>query len=321
MDTIDYFPIEVEQTCWNNARELLTDIRYQVFVEEQKVCIDEEIDENDPNAIHWLAYGPKDVPMATGRLLADGSIGRMAVLKAYRNRGVGASLMRHIIRYALEQSMNQLVLNAQVQAIPFYERFGFVIDGNEFIDAGIPHRPMVLNLHFYRDNTPQQPLPHIAESDRQIINLEGLDQFVEQVGLLVQRARRDIRILSHQLAIYNHSGVCDAIHSFARSHPHTRIRILVKDIPYVINHPNKLHELGQRLSSKIQIRKFFSKENCPHHEFVLIDRAGVLYQQEPERYVGYAIAHAPMEVVTLVDEFDELWEQGFIDPELRRLTI
>ncbi len=321
MDTTDYFPIEVEQTCWNNARELLTGIRYQVFVEEQKVSIDEEIDDQDPSAIHWLAYGPKDSPIATGRLLTNGQVGRMAVLKPYRKRGVGASLMRNIIRYALEKSMNQLVLNAQVQAIPFYERFGFMAEGDEFIDAGIPHRHMVLNLDLYRDNSPKQPLPQITEDDRQMVNLEGIDEFIQQAGLLVNRARRDIRIFSHQLSIYNDSELSNAIHSFATSHPHARIRVLVKDIRYVINHPNKLHDLSRRLSSKIQIRKFFSKENCLHHEFVLIDRASILYQQEPERYVGYSIAHAPMDAVTLADEFDVLWEQGIVDPELRRLHL
>ena len=99
METVDFFPIEVEQTSWQNSNVQLKAIRHQVFVDEQHVPIEEEIDEHDPVAMHWLAYGPDDIPMATARMLPDGQIGRMAVLKDYRQLGVGSALMRKMIKY------------------------------------------------------------------------------------------------------------------------------------------------------------------------------------------------------------------------------
>ena len=69
------------------------------------------------------------------------------------------------------------------------------------------------------------------------------------------------------------------------------------------------------------MRKFNSLEPCLHREFLLIDKSGILYKQEPERFIGYAVSYAPLEAIELVEEFDNHWEQGEVDPELRRLHI
>ncbi len=323
METVEFFPIEVERTCWDVSREILTDIRHKVFVEEQHVPVDEEIDEHDVNAVHWLAYGPNDRPMATSRMLSDGCIGRMAVLKEYRERGVGSALMRKMIRYAVREGMEQIFLNAQIKAIPFYEGFGFTAQGDPFMDAGIPHKTMSLNLSPYRDNSPQPISREIAEEERQRKSIEGVESFSDQAVMLVNRAHREIRIFSHRLepAMYSNGQFCDAVYAFATSHPLARVKILVKDIFYVVNHSNLLHDLCLRLPSRIQIRKLQTKESCLHTEFLLVDRAGILYKQEPERFVGYVVEYSPLEAIELVNEFDNLWEQGELDPELRRLHI
>ncbi|MBQ0712706.1 MAG: GNAT family N-acetyltransferase [Porticoccus sp.] len=323
METVEYFPIEVERTSWEVSSDVLTDIRHKVFVEEQKVRVDEEIDEHDPHAVHWLAYGPNDKPMATGRMLPDGHIGRMAVLKEYRERSVGSSLMRKIIRYAIREGLEQVFLYAQIKAVPFYEGFGFIAQDDPFMDAGIPHKTMVLKLHHYRDNSPQRPLPEITDDDRERVSLDGAESFRDQAVMLVNRAHREIRIFSASLApeVYSNGQFCDALYAFATSHPLARVRILVKNIPHLIQHTNKLQALCHRLPSRLQMRKFQSQEECLHTEFLLIDKTGILYSQEPERFIGYAAAHAPLESVELMQEFDNLWEQGELDPELRRLHI
>lgn len=323
METVDYFPIEVEQTSWQTSSKILTAIRHQVFVDEQQVPESEEIDEYDATALHWLAYGPNDEVMATGRMLTDGQVGRMAVLNEFRQQGVGSSLMRNMIRYAVMAGMKQLSLNAQIKAIPFYEGFGFIAQGNPFMDAGISHKYMYLNLHIYIDRSSQPTLVEITEEERQRTSIEGVEAFLNQAETLIQRAHREIRIFSHRLepSLYSNNQICDAIYTFATSHPMARVRILVKDIHSVINHPNLLHELCHRLPSRIELKKFHSKEPCLHTEFMLIDRAGILYKQEPERFVGYATEHVPMEASALAEEFDSLWDQGKTDPELRRLNI
>jgi len=112
-----------------------------VFVHEQSVPPDLEWDGEDANALHFLAL-ENGTPIATARLLPDGKIGRMAVLSAYRSEGVGSRLLAFIETVAREQSMKRLTLNSQTQAIPFYQKAGYRVFGDEFMDAGIPHFQM-----------------------------------------------------------------------------------------------------------------------------------------------------------------------------------
>ena len=323
METVDYFPIEIERTSWQISSEALTAIRYQVFVDEQQVPKSEEIDDEDVNAIHWLAYGPDDIAMATSRMLSNGHVGRMAVLKEFRNQGVGSSLMRHMIRYAITEGIDQLLLNAQIKAIPFYENFGFATEGEPFMDAGIPHKIMRLDLHNYIDHLPQSVLPEISDEDRLRNSIDDVETFRDYAEKLIQRAQREIRIFSQRLdaALYSNDQFCDAIYNFATNHPSAQVKVIVKDLFHVINHPNQFHELCRRLPSRIQIKKLDSKEDCLHSEFMVTDKAGLLYKQEPERYVGYASLHTPMEAAALVEDFEALWSEGKVDPELRRLYI
>lgn len=124
-------------------------IRFDVFVREQRVPADEEIDAIDETADHALVVDAADRPWATGRTFADPSdpeawrIGRMAVLRPARGRGAGRVLLLHLMGRALAfPGCRCLVLSAQTHAIPFYARFGFEPEGPEYLDAGIPHRTM-----------------------------------------------------------------------------------------------------------------------------------------------------------------------------------
>ncbi|MDO6459745.1 GNAT family N-acetyltransferase [Granulosicoccaceae sp. 1_MG-2023] len=136
---------QIRITDWDTDREALSAIRMTVFVDEQKVPEELELDEEDADAVHALALDG-DLPVGTARLLPDGRIGRMAVLKSHRGSGVGAALLRALIDLAAQRGHHELVLNAQLQAIGFYEHLGFCAYGGEFDDAGIPHRAMRLKL-------------------------------------------------------------------------------------------------------------------------------------------------------------------------------
>ena len=80
--------------------------------------------------------------IATGRLLPDGHIGRMAVLKSWRGRGIGAAVLNELVKAALNRGHGQVALSAQVHAVPFYRAHGFVPVGEEYLEAGIPHQAM-----------------------------------------------------------------------------------------------------------------------------------------------------------------------------------
>lgn len=127
---------------WDEARERARAIRYSVFVEEQGVPVELEWDDMDAPSWHALAFAADGTPVATGRLLPDGHIGRMAVLKVARGTGVGARVLDALMAKAAELGYPALILNAQTHAAPFYARVGFEQVGEEFEEAGIPHVEM-----------------------------------------------------------------------------------------------------------------------------------------------------------------------------------
>lgn len=132
----------IVHTDWQQHQAEIKHIRLKVFVEEQQVPIDQEWEGNDDIYHYVLALDNTNQAIATGRIGADGHIGRMAVLKPWRNNGVGRAMIKALVNYAQKQNLNRVVLNAQSSAIAFYEKQGFVIISDEFMDAGIPHKTM-----------------------------------------------------------------------------------------------------------------------------------------------------------------------------------
>ena len=121
-------------------------VRMQVFVDEQQVPPWEEVDEFDESALHFVAESG-GVIVGTARLVerpdGTGKIGRVAVVKEARGIGAGKALMEAVIVEGFRRC-HTLTLDAQLYVIPFYERLGFVAEGEVFLDAGIEHRRMVL---------------------------------------------------------------------------------------------------------------------------------------------------------------------------------
>jgi predicted GNAT family N-acyltransferase len=136
--------LRVDLGAWEAMRVRAVPVRYAVFVEEQKVPADIELDEFDPLSLHALAIDRQGRVVGTGRLLPDGQIGRMAVLREARGRGVGSALLQALMQAARARGDLEIALSAQTHAIPFYVRFGFIAEGGEYDDAGIPHRRMRL---------------------------------------------------------------------------------------------------------------------------------------------------------------------------------
>jgi predicted GNAT family N-acyltransferase len=134
----------VEIADWERDQATLRSIREAVFVVEQNVPADLEWDGVDQDCLHVIAYTNDRSAVGTGRLLGDGHIGRLAVLAPWRGRGAGSALLLKLIGIANMRGIDSIALNAQTHALAFYERFGFIAEGDDFDDAGIPHRHMVL---------------------------------------------------------------------------------------------------------------------------------------------------------------------------------
>jgi predicted GNAT family N-acyltransferase len=137
--------LEVRLLDWQSAQREAKRIRFTVFVEEQGVPAELEMDDMDAKCIHALAYddGPA---IATGRLLPDGHIGRMAVLKEWRGRGAGRAILRRLIETARARGDREVLLSSQVHATGFYQAEGFAPEGAVYEEAGIPHQAMRLVL-------------------------------------------------------------------------------------------------------------------------------------------------------------------------------
>lgn len=123
-------------------------IRYTVFVREQGVPLHEEVDARDAEAYHLVAWRG-GAAVGTGRLVVEGEegiIGRMAVLPEARGQGVGAALLQGLLAEARRRGLRRVRLAAQLHARGFYARFGFVASGPYFLDAGIEHQRMALDL-------------------------------------------------------------------------------------------------------------------------------------------------------------------------------
>ena len=134
--------IHVRVADWQKDNAELRRIREAVFINEQQVPPELEWDSDDTDAVHFLAF-EGDFPIGTARLLGDGHIGRVSVLKDWRGLKVGESLMKAVFEEAEKRGLTQQMLSAQVHATAFYQQLGFKIVSEEFLEAGIPHVDMV----------------------------------------------------------------------------------------------------------------------------------------------------------------------------------
>lgn len=148
----------IREANWQTDGKQLSNIRRLVFIVEQDVPQEEEWDGRDEESWHWIATDVSDVPIGTARLLPDGQIGRMAVLSQHRKFGIGAALLEQAVEKARHLGFQQVYLNAQTHALGFYERCGFTAEGDEFMEAGIPHMRMIQDLSPPVDNVQRKSL-------------------------------------------------------------------------------------------------------------------------------------------------------------------
>lgn len=135
--------IQIMAGTWLELQQDAKSIREQVFIVEQHIAPDDEWDELDAVSTHFVLYQDQQA-LATARLLADNSIGRVAVLKSARGQGLGETLMRYVMDYAKQQGRLSVHLSSQVHAMAFYQRLGFIAEGTEYLDCNIPHMRMRL---------------------------------------------------------------------------------------------------------------------------------------------------------------------------------
>lgn len=139
-------PFTVHLISWHDGEPLLRSIRDKVFIQEQSVPAELEWDGQDAGSYHALALSANGEAVGCGRITPTGHIGRVAVLPEWRGIRIGTAILEILVDYARAQHYAKVELNAQVQAIELYQKFGFEVKGKEFMEANIPHRKMTLLL-------------------------------------------------------------------------------------------------------------------------------------------------------------------------------
>ncbi len=140
------FRVKVVLGDWRMLGREAAAVRQEVFVREQGVPVDLDMDQNDAEALHAVARGPEGLAVATARLLDDGHIGRLAVLRPWRRQGVGGLMLQTLLEVARERGLDRVRLSAQVHARGFYEAAGFQTYGEPYLDAGMAHIGMLRHL-------------------------------------------------------------------------------------------------------------------------------------------------------------------------------
>jgi len=140
--------LKIEIVKWIDGHVSLSMIREKVFIEEQKVTPQLEWDGLDEEAIHFLAYqDEKAIGCARAFVIENHmQLGRMAVLKEYRDEGIGSALIEKAITTAKLNQFSAIYISAQCNAIDFYKKFGFEVISDIYLDADIPHRDMKLEF-------------------------------------------------------------------------------------------------------------------------------------------------------------------------------
>lgn len=138
--------VEIIEGCWADLEPQLKQVRTEVFIEEQHVPAYIEWDELDAEAIHLLALDEKNQPVGCARILRHGRVGRMAVAKHWRGSGLGKALLVKAIEICRRLNMPKINISSQTHAIKFYEKAGFVVTSEAYIDANIWHVDMALTL-------------------------------------------------------------------------------------------------------------------------------------------------------------------------------
>ena len=133
----------IEQLAWHSPKQaLLKEVRVQVFIREQHVPLAIEWDEHDADAIHLLALDQAGKAIACARILKIGRVGRMAVLREWRGKGLGLALLEKAITICQSLGMQSIAISSQTHAIAFYQKAGFIVTSEAYIDANIWHVDM-----------------------------------------------------------------------------------------------------------------------------------------------------------------------------------
>ena len=284
----------VEPVEFASVAEDLRKVRSTVFVAEQNVPVDLEWDGSDAGCHHVIARDASGAPIGTGRLSPDRRIGRMAVLREWRGRGVGDALLRTLLEQAASLGWTEVSLHAQVSAESFYVRHGFVPRGERFEEAGIQHQDMW----------------------RALGGSTAIDQRDAAVAIttaLAGQARRALDIHTRDLdpELLDAPQVLEALRRLATRQGPVEIRVLLHDAAAPQRALAPLLPLAQRLPSVFAFREVHDPvDRAWPCAFIANDAGGWYFRPRAERLLGEARLDDPARARQLREEFDRAWNHA-----------
>lgn len=296
---------QVAVVAYPLQHEALHAVRHRVFVDEQQVPAALEIDALDPLSVHVLARDAAGTPIGAGRLTPDGRIGRMAVLAAWRGRGVGEALLLALVAAAQAAGWPQLTLHAQLPARVFYSRQGFLPEGEVFDEAGIAHQQMRRRL----DGASR---------------ITCAEEAVAITTALVHRARRQLWIHSRQLdpGVLDAAPVLEALRRFGSARRDKQAWLIVHDAEAIPQAGSPLLGLLQRLPSVFRVRQVSDPVDRALASACLLNDAGDYYfRLSGLRVDGEAALALPARCRPLQDGLQRVWERSRDCSELRAIGL
>lgn len=316
----------LELASWHADRDALERVRRLVFIEEQGFTDEEEWDDQEEQSLHALATTMNGDPIGTARLTPDGQFGRLAVLPAWRGAGVGHALVRMLLDAARARGDKRVVLGAQSSATGFYERLGFVAGAASYVEGGIEHIRMQVDL----EPAQLSAGPRIEVADRISAGVQDDGQRLESIEeltacyiQLIAAARRTVDFYTRDLEprALDRGEIMRELTALATSGRGRRIRFLVEDTAPALERSHRLIDLSQRLSTAISIRVPAKMHRGYVGAYVVADGRHVVHRDQATMIEGQWMPNRPRKARQLLSHFDEVWEHGAPDPHFRYLGL
>jgi predicted GNAT family N-acyltransferase len=305
MDSEPSQPFRIEAVDYEAALNQLRAVREIVFVEEQQVPLELEWDELDPQCVHVLARALDGTAIGTGRLTPEHKIGRMAVLREWRGKGVGDAMLLALIEQARHRGWREVSLHAQTPAIEFYLRHGFQPYGERFWEAGIEHQSM-----------------------RRVLGgpsaIDHRDTAISTIVDIIGDARRSLWLYTRDLdpGLLDAPPVLDALRRFGTAGRGNELRVLLQDAAAPQRGHAPLLALAQRLPSVFLFREVDDPVDRAYPSAYLAnDLGGYYFRTLGHRFDGEADLHAPGRARQLRGAFMAVWERARPVSEYRALGI
>lgn len=316
----DDFTVTTADWSADADREACKAVRELVFMVEQRVPAEDEWDEFDERSRHVVARDLTGNAIGTARLTPDAKIGRMAVLRDWRGRQVGAVMLATLLEQARALAYPAIELHAQSQAASFYERFGFRRYGEEFLECEIPHVHMRLEIAPLTPPTrpPPPPRPEVS-----IVAVESREQALAETLALIGAARNELHIYTRDLdpGLFDTAPVLDALKRLAIG-GRGAIRIIVQEPQLAVRRGHRLIALAQRLTTVFALRTPVQESDLQYPSaFLLNDRCGFYFRTLGNRFEGEAVNYAPGRHAQLLEFFRQVWERSEASEDLRQLSL